>query len=138
MLNFAVSWLQWVSARVRGGVPWGLLGCLLLASQLMLLACAEEFFRDASPVPTSTPIPSAFTSISMGDGFSCVLRDDGVPVCWGRNNYGQSTPPVGETFEAISSGGDHVCGLRSDGSVLCWGWNGYFGVNVPPAGMRFS
>lgn len=42
-------------------------------------------------------------------------------VCWGANNYGQSSPPEG-TFVQVSVG-LHSCGLRSDGTLTCWGRN---------------
>ena len=48
----------------------------------------------AEPIPTQTPTPIAeeslfaeerFTTISNGDGHTCVLRSDGSPLCWGSS-----------------------------------------------------
>ena len=63
-----------------------------------------------------------FSSIDLGINNACGLREDGSPVCWGRDRE-RLQPPEGEAFEAIIMGWDAVCGHRSDGSVLCWGFN---------------
>ena len=73
--------------------------------------------------------------ISSGARYSCYLRCDGIPVCWG---YSHPLPsallPAKETFTAISSGRYHLCGLRHDGTAVCWGRSrsGYY-MPAPPA-----
>jgi hypothetical protein len=57
---------------------------------------------------------------------------DGTAVCWGDDEYGQSTPPAG-TFTQLSAGEYHTCGLASDGTAVCWG-DDESGQSSPPAG----
>ena len=63
-----------------------------------------------------------FRSISAGGLHTCGVRTDGSVLCWGSDEFGQSTPPEGE-FQSISAGGRHTCGIRINGSVRCWGEN---------------
>ena len=62
---------------------------------------------------TEPPEGETFTAITTGNWFTCALRPDGSPACWGYDSDGQSTPPEGETFTKISSGYGHTCGLHS-------------------------
>ena len=82
------------------------------------IADAEE-----EPAPEPQPIPSAsgpFTDFSRGTDHVCALNSDGVIVCWGNEDNGQTTAPEGE-FSALSSGQHGTCALRNDGAVMCWG-----------------
>ena len=80
--------------------------------------------------PTSTPVPDTATALpqntrvtlDVGVRHSCALRESGEIVCWGDNEYGQSSPPVGR-FISISGGGWYGCALRENGSAACWGYN---------------
>ena len=83
------------------------------------------------------PSGEKFTVISNGGGHTCGLRLDGTPVCWGRNEVGQTLSPSREKFAALSSGSDHTCGLRADGTPVCWGAN-LFGEATPPAGEKLA
>ena len=72
----------------------------------------------APPRPTSEPLPtpsvsltSSLPAISSGWNYTCALRKDGSPVCWGDNEYGQAAPPSGERFVAISARFFHTCAL---------------------------
>ena len=80
--------------------------------------------------------PERVPSISSGARHTCVLTADGLVVCWGDNDHGQSTPPEGDTFASISSGSAHTCGLRADGSAVCWGRDDH-GESTPPEGVIF-
>ena len=80
-----------------------------------------------------------FTAISSGSDHTCAIELDGdAIVCWGNDDYGQSSPPGGMHLDgpeaiteqlsrsdgpltAISSGGSHACGLAKDETVRCWG-----------------
>ena len=75
------------------------------------------------PDPTSTPTPTSvrFVAISSGQDHTCALREDGMAMCWGLDNFGQASPPEDERLATIDSGALHSCGLRVDGSVVCWG-----------------
>lgn len=65
-------------------------------------------------------IVSPARHVGAGRGFSCGLRGDGTPACWGVTGNGQSeTPP--EPLSQVSVGDSHACGLRQDGKAVCWG-----------------
>ncbi len=97
----------------------------------------QLMLRIWSPPETASPVPTpAAETISASWGFTCRLEADGLAVCWGRNDDGQSSPPPGERFVAISAGNSHVCGLRADRVVVCWGGNGA-GQSSPPEDGRF-
>ncbi len=81
--------------------------------------------------------PETLESISSGDGHTCALTSDGMPVCWGRDLYGRASPPKDEVFQSISSGGYHTCALRPDGTPVCWGGNEKE-QSSPPAGEVFK
>ena len=101
------------------------------------------------------PERQIFTAISSGMEHTCgIRRDDGALVCWGSDEFGQSSPPDGERFvgpeshppklsgpdvplRSISSGGRHVCGIDGDGTAWCWGDDGY-GRSSPPPGEKFA
>ena len=56
------------------------------------------------------------------------IDDTGV-VCWGRNDYGQTSVPELTTLERLAAV-VHTCAPH-DGGVSCWG-NNYFGaIDVP-------
>ena len=82
------------------------------------------------------PFGERLTSISTGWAHSCGLLGDGTPVCWGRNEEGESSPPRSEKFVLVDAGGGHSCGLREDGSAVCWGADTY-GQASPPEDMNF-
>ena len=81
--------------------------------------------------------PELLESISSGDGHTCALTSNGIPVCWGHDIYGRASPPKDEVFQSISSGWIHTCALRLDGTPVCWG-NNEQGQSSPPAGEVFK
>ena len=85
------------------------------------------------------PIPSPGAEIlSAGANHSCSLWPGGEVVCWGDDEYGQSSPPEGERFVTISAGRGHTCGLRGNGEAVCWGNDTYGdGESSPPEGEKF-
>jgi alpha-tubulin suppressor-like RCC1 family protein len=68
--------------------------------------------------------PFQFASVSAGDFYTCGVRTDETVVCWGENQFGQSSPPAG-MFKSVSAGSDHTCGVRANETVVCWGDNRY-------------
>ena len=74
-----------------------------------------------TPTRTPTPTPLPFASVSSGESHVCGLRVDGIVVCQGDNEHGQSSPPRYGRFTSISSGDTYTCGLREDGAAVCWG-----------------
>lgn len=70
--------------------------------------------------------------LEVGDGFACVLIDNGSVWCGGWNNLGQlghetdGNADVGLVtgltgVVALAAGTARTCALRLDGSVWCWG-----------------
>ena len=80
-----------------------------------------------------------------GQGFSCVLLDNGDARCWGAQTFGPTLgvpetggqrigdgeepttiPPInlGGRATALASGNFHSCAILEDGSVRCWGRGG--------------
>ena len=59
-------------------------------------------------------------TVEAGSYHSCAIKSDGTVICWGYNEYGESTPPAGR-FKQISGGVYHTCGVREDGRAICWG-----------------
>ena len=73
------------------------------------------------------------TALSIGDEFSCALKDDKSVWCWGANANGElgngSTVPTFKPEKAsissvaqIAAGDEHACSVKDDGSVFCWGY----------------
>jgi alpha-tubulin suppressor-like RCC1 family protein len=74
-------------------------------------------------------------SLAIGDDHACAVSSDGVPACWGRNQYfqlGRETPPAAtlpqtvegiDDAESIGCGSTHCCVVLADHSVRCWGNN---------------
>ncbi|HEU4410862.1 MAG TPA: hypothetical protein VFS43_36755 [Polyangiaceae bacterium] len=97
--------------------------------------------------PTPTLVDDAnlgeVRQLALGDSHSCVLRQDGRVLCWGRNKFGQLGTTTNEDTETptpvpqvvddadlgevrqLALGDSHSCALRRDGRVLCWGSNAF-------------
>ena len=101
----------------------------------------DDYGQATVPMP---PIPlMRYDEISGGRWHSAAVRDDGVIVCWGRNDAGQCNAPTlphGVAFETVSCGGWHTLGLRDDGQVESWGRNTDGQCNVPvlPPGLVYT
>lgn len=72
-----------------------------------------------------------FSKISAGARYTCALRADGTPICWGNNEYRQISAPRDEKFVQIDAGSNHTCALRADDTPVCWG-NDISGQSTPP------
>jgi alpha-tubulin suppressor-like RCC1 family protein len=91
---------------------------------------------DRYPSPQTVLLgTSDVAQISLGLGFSCVVRFNGRLSCWGANDYGQmgdgtttnrvvprDVPGLTDVLEA-AAGFQHLCARRATGAVLCWGRN---------------
>ncbi len=73
-------------------------------------------------------------AITAGSGHTCMLDfTTHEPVCWGRDDLGQSTPPAIPLLQ-IAAGDGYTCGLTPEGALTCWG---RALPNAPPVGARF-
>lgn len=55
-----------------------------------------------------------WVQVSAGGEHTCGLLKNGVALCWGANNHGQSQIPnemQGAKFRQISTGIDHTCAV---------------------------
>ena len=74
-------------------------------------------------------------SLSAGGAHNCILSLEGLAMCWGSDEVGQSSAPENMAFTSISSGGWHTCALQDDGMPVCWGADldeSDFGQVTPP------
>ncbi len=84
------------------------------------------------PAPNMTLVTTAVPQVGTGWAHTCVLKSDGVVVCWGYNANGQTAIPSGIAgATAMAVGGFHNCVLKSDGTVSCWGDNTDGQTNIP-------
>lgn len=83
---------------------------------------------DTTPLPAAdlVPVPTVAPSLAVGRGHHCLLRVDGVVVCWPLGGV-SGTPwtrraGVGH-FTRLGAGSSlsgRACAVRSDGAVECW------------------
>ena len=45
-------------------------------------------------------------------------------LCWGSNDYGQTTVAPG-VYNQVDVGGEYTCAVLSTGTMACWGGNHY-------------
>src|SRR5262249_13881628 len=127
---------------------------------LTLAACSDEGRVPTSPkaparpsqlgTPIGQPIggpinppgginPNLLVSITAGDNFTCVRRNDLTIWCWGRDDEGQlgfasskkcasgfvcaDRPTIVPKMSAgyVDAGANHACTLNSLGVSFCWG-----------------
>jgi alpha-tubulin suppressor-like RCC1 family protein len=83
--------------------------------------------------PQATILGYSFSSVSVGEGFSCAIQPDGTTACWGRGvegQFGNGQPIIisvpipniyGPRAVTISVGNTHGCLISTSGQVMCWG-----------------
>ena len=86
--------------------------CLVLVAALFAAGCATGS-SDREP-------EQGFAAVTAGKWHSCGLMQSGEVECWGRDDYGQSSPYFG-AFSAVVAAGNGTCGLRPSGMAECWG-----------------
>jgi len=70
--------------------------------------------------------------LACGKGHVVLLKSDNTVVCWGDNDYGQSTVPSGlSNVIAVDAGDYHTIALKNDKTVVCWGRNNHGQTDVP-------
>jgi alpha-tubulin suppressor-like RCC1 family protein len=103
-----------------------------------------------------TPIDGGkleISRITAGKYHTCVLWNDGILKCWGKNESGElglgdaasrgltadtmgkKLPPVnlgnGARTKVVGAGGYRTCAILADGTVRCWGANLIGGLGQP-------
>lgn len=68
---------------------------------------------------------------------ACALLEDQTAVCWGADEFGQSSPPSGVRFRSITAGSKHTCGVTLEGPTRCWGADDA-GQSTPPTDKALS
>jgi len=89
----------------------------------------------------TTPISTALAgvrSVSMGEAHGCAVDVEGVPHCWGHNQFGEAgvepggnklaPTPIGPAYwpgpiVEVTTGYASTCYLREDGALFCVGAN---------------
>lgn len=57
--------------------------------------------------------------VAAGSGYTCVIKADDTPICWG--NTGPLPGGIG-TVEQVAAGYSHACAIKTDDTPICWGW----------------
>ena len=94
---------------------------------LYLIGAWRHAATPAQPTPTS-----GFIAITAGSRHSCGVKADNTAICWGDNDYGQTTVPTGR-FNTVAAtfGSAHTCGIKTDNTAICWGNDDYGQATAP-------
>lgn len=127
MVGIPVSWSSSVPA-VATVSSAGLVSAVAPGTTIIAAAAGA-----ANAQLTIDVVRPSFTSIAMGDFFSCALTPAGIPWCWGTftlnsiaATWYHDTPteiPGAAPLRSLTAGNLHACGLTADGSAWCWGRN---------------
>ncbi len=154
----------------------GLFALFVLSGGLAVFACSPRPLDDSRITPppirvadddsdddsgsTSGELPSAvdggelkLVRITAGRYHTCVLWNDGILKCWGKNDSGQlglgdvasrglTADTMGKKLTVVSlgngartqvvgAGGFRTCAILVGGAVKCWGYNVLGGLGQP-------
>lgn len=125
--EISAGWIHTCALTVEGEVfCWGLGGSGQFGKG------EEEELETLSPVKAQG---GPYTSVTVGQGFTCMLNDGGETLCTGTGRFGRlgngddlnrSTPTRvlgGHQFSQVVSAAHFACGLTVEGEVYCWGRN---------------
>jgi alpha-tubulin suppressor-like RCC1 family protein len=128
--------------------------CALLATHMVACWGADDDGElgngkatnlESNPTPSLVSGIDTATQVSMGNGHTCAVLEDGEAKCWGSNYFGMlgdgkpeyqqgaTYEPVGVAgltdVRGIAAGGAVTCALLTNGHVDCWGadYNGQLG-----------
>lgn len=69
--------------------------------------------------------------LSLGYEHACAVSETDQVLCWGSNEFGESTPPVElKNITELSAGMNNTCAI-ADGKVVCWGINITGSLEIP-------
>ena len=63
----------------------------------------------------------AGSSLGLGSDFSCALDSEGEAFCWGRNDYGMTTPAQGPFLSLGTADHFSMIAARVEGGIAGWG-----------------
>lgn len=86
-----------------------------------LLAAALSLAAYSYDTATMEDVAKYGQALTVGSQHICILNLDGV-LCYGDNQYGQSTVPTLHHPKQVSAGILHTCAIDDTG-VVCWGNN---------------
>lgn len=121
-----------LSGTARRLCPVVLIALLVALPQAQARAWAPNMRVSEAPPAAAS---GAYSQVSAGAYFTCVLKTDDTPACWGDYTFRQTYPPLG-SLRQISAGFYHACAIRPDGSLTCWGYDGNGETDAP--GGAFS
>jgi len=102
----------------------------------------EGQLGDGSLVPSLVPVAVSgldpvISAVVAGGYHTCVFKNSGEALCWGRNDEGQvgndttsrqilpvDVSGLSDDVTAMALGFYHTCALIAAGGVMCWGVNG--------------
>ena len=84
---------------------------------------------------SSSPSGLTASKISSGKFHSCAVKGNGTVVCWGDNEFTQTTVPTGVVASKVVCGGHHTLALKTDGSLTAWGTT-FSGVGTIPLNLQ--
>lgn len=139
-------------------VAMGFHGCVLTEDNQLYCWGRNDYNQTGDGTTTNRPSPVAvnmsgvlagktFTQIIAGPYHTCVLSDQGLSYCWGKNDTGATgdgtttfkNAPVatdvsgvlaGKPLTMLTNGDDRTCGMDMAGNLYCWGWNGYGALGI--------
>lgn len=94
--------------------------------------------------------PADWTTLDLGAGHACGIRQDGELWCWGSNGHAQvpndDAGPIVATpvragdgsnrWRAFSAGARHTCAITTDGNLFCAGSDGAGQLGLGTGGAR--
>lgn len=104
----------------------------------------ECWGEDTTALYPPGPETTRFSQISSGSGFSCGVTQGGEDLgpdyassgdvmCWGSDDYGESSFIPSKKFLQVAAGQNYISALTFDGKVYCWGLSLAEGNCEPPA-----
>jgi len=83
------------------------------------VVCDAPLLGDALVVPENLP---PVQEISVSRTAACVVLVDGGLQCWGRDDFGLTSPPSGgEPYSSVSISNTHGCAINGNNGIDCWG-----------------
>lgn len=93
-------------------------GCAL--DDFGLVCWGNDLVNRELSVPSSLTDINSVTDFSVGTNHVCAITNNRTVVCWGKNNFGQSSAPKLTNPTSIIAADDTTC-ASSDEGVTCWG-----------------